>query len=115
MRYKLTAGSSAWIVHRLTGVLLTLYVFVHLYVLSHLKDPVQYEALMGLMKHPLVRLSEVGLLGLVVAHSFNGIRLVLLDLGVPTRLQKKLFWAAVVIGGLLSVFGAIPFVIGGAH
>lgn len=114
MRYTLSTGSSAWLIHRITGVLLTLYLFVHLYVLSHLKDPTRFTELMGLMKHPLVRLSEVGLLALVVAHAFNGIRLVLLDLGAPTSLQKRLFWGAVIAGGLLSVFGAIPF-LGGGH
>lgn len=114
MRYALQTGSVAWLIHRITGVLLTLYLFVHLYVLSHLKDPAAYMAITSLMKHPLVRLSEVGLLALVVVHAANGTRLVLLDLGVPTAFQKKLFWAAVIIGGLLSVFGAVPF-IGGAH
>lgn len=114
MRYTLHTGSSAWLIHRITGVLLTLYLFVHLYVLSHLKDPARFTEIMGLMRHPLVRLSEAGLLALVVAHSFNGIRLVLLDVGVPTRWQKRLFWAAVVAGGILSVFGAIPF-LGGGH
>ena len=112
MRYKLQTGSFAWLVHRATGIALTLYIFVHLYVLSHLKDPAQYEALLKMMKNPLVKLGEVGLLGLVVAHAFNGIRVTLAELGAPTRLQKVMFLVAVVTGCILVAFGAVS-ILGG--
>lgn len=114
MRYKLQTGSLAWIIHRATGIALTFYIFVHLYVLSHLKNPVQYEALMNMMKNPMVKLSEAGLLALVAAHALNGIRLTLVDLGAPTRFQKLMFWIAAVIGILAVIFGTIPL-IGGGH
>jgi succinate dehydrogenase / fumarate reductase cytochrome b subunit len=113
MRYKLQTGSFAWLVHRITGVMLTLYIFVHLYVLSHLKDPAQYAAIMKTMQNPLVKLSEAGLLGLVIGHAFNGFRLTLIDIGTPTKLQKPLFWSAFVIGALLFIYGS-AFIIGSA-
>ncbi len=113
MRYKLRTGSLAWLVHRATGIALTLYIFVHLYVLSHLKNPARYESLMGLMRTPLVKLGEAGLLGLVVAHALNGIRLTLIDLGAPTGLQKLMFKIAVASGILIIVFGALPLIGGG--
>ncbi len=113
MRYKIQTGSFAWIIHRATGIALTLYIFVHLYVLSHLKDPEQYKALMGLMKNPLVRLGEAGLLALVVAHALNGIRVTLAELGVPTRFQKLMFKVAVAVGIAAIIFGSIPLMGGG--
>jgi len=106
MRYKLQTGSFAWVIHRVTGISLTLYIFIHLYVLSHLKDPLKYASLIEMMKNPLVKLSEAGLLGLVIGHAFNGFRLTLIDIGASTRLQKKLFLGAFFIGGLLFLYGS---------
>lgn len=115
MRYRWHTGSFAWLIHRVTGILLTLYIFLHLYVLSHLRDPLQYESLMRFMKNPFVRLSEIGLLGLVISHSLNGFRLTLIDLGISTSLQKLLFWIAVSIGFLLFMVGSWPMIRGGIY
>lgn len=106
MRYKFQTGYFAWLIHRITGVSLTFYIFVHLYVLSNLRDPSKYESMMGLMKNPIFRLSEVGLLALVVIHALNGVRLTLIDMGVPTRFQKTLFKSAVTVGGMIFVVGS---------
>ncbi len=109
----LQTGFLAWLVHRVTGVLLTLYIFVHLYLLSHLRDPLEYERLAGLMETPLVRSGELLLLALVIVHSLNGVRLTLIDLGLSSRLQKPLFWAVLTAGGVLFAFGAWPILGGG--
>ncbi len=112
MRYRLQTGSFAWIIHRLTGIALTLYIFLHLYVLSSLRDPVRYEALIKATKSPLVRLMEAGLLALVIGHALNGFRLTLIDMGVSTRMQKLLFWSAFVLGSFLLIIGAVPMIRG---
>jgi succinate dehydrogenase / fumarate reductase cytochrome b subunit len=106
MRYRLQTGSFSWLVHRVTGVLLTLYIFLHLYVLSQLRDRAAYEAMMAIMRRPLIRLSEAGLLGLVIGHAVNGFRLTLIDAGVSTRLQKRLFWTGFFLGALLFIVGS---------
>jgi len=108
MRYRWHTGSLAWLIHRITGILLTLYIFLHLYVLSNLKDPDRYSAIMGLMKNPLVVLSEVGLLGLVLAHGLNGLRVTLLELGLASRIHKTLFYAALALGGMIFIAGSLP-------
>ncbi len=114
MRYRLHTGSAAWIIHRVSGIALTLYIFLHLYVLSNLKDPEKFDAIMRTLNNPLIKIGEIGLLFLVAAHSLNGVRLTLLDVGLPTRLQKPLFWIAVVICGCILIFGIRPFT-GGGH
>jgi len=113
MRYRLRTGSFAWLIHRITGISLTLYIFLHLYVLSHLKDPARYESIMKQMENPIMRLGELALLILVFTHALNGFRLVLIDTGVPTRFQKTLFGIAATTGILIFVFGAIHFLRGG--
>lgn len=105
MRYKLRTGSFAWLIHRLTGIVLALYIFLHLYVLVHLKDPEGYASVMKVMQQPLVKLSEAGLLAVVIAHAFNGFRLTLLDLGIPTVLHKRVFWSAFAVGAAITVLG----------
>jgi len=114
MRYKLHTGSFAWGIHRLTGIGLTLYLFLHLYVLSHLKDPAGYASMIEMMERPLIRAGEGGLLILVIAHAFNGLRLSLIDLGMPTGLHKRFFWSAFSLGAVIAVFGAL-LLIRGVH
>jgi succinate dehydrogenase / fumarate reductase cytochrome b subunit len=110
MRYRLRTGSFAWLVHRLTGIVLTLYIFLHLYVLAHLKDPSGYTSIMRAMQSPLVKLSEAGLLVLVIAHAFNGLRLTLIDMGMPTGLHKRFYWSAFTVGAVIAVFGGLYIV-----
>jgi len=105
-RYLWHTGSLAWIIHRLTGLCLTLYLFIHLYVLSSLGEPEKFQRIMGLMKNPLVKAAEAGLLALVALHALNGVRLTLIDLGMATRFQKPAFWAAVSCGVAVVAFGA---------
>ncbi|MBI5675011.1 MAG: succinate dehydrogenase, cytochrome b556 subunit [Nitrospirae bacterium] len=112
MRYRLRAGSFAWMIQRISGVALTIYIFFHLYYLSSLRDPVKFELLRKLLDDPFVKFGEAGLLLLVIAHSFNGIRLILLDMGVPTRMQKTLFFIAALTGGIIFFIGSWP-ILGG--
>ena len=112
IRYRMQTGSIARIIQRSSGVALTIYIFSHLYYLSSLRDPVKYESLRKLLDYPFVKFGEAGLLLLVIAPSFNGGRLTLLDMGVPTRLQKTLFFIAALTGCLIFLFGAWP-ILGG--
>lgn len=106
--YRLHTGSLAWIIHRVTGILLFLYIFLHLYEISQLKDPERYKEIILTMNHPVIKLGELGLLGLVLTHGLNGLRLTLIDLGVSTRFHKIIFWS-------LACIGLIILTIGGLH
>ncbi len=106
MRDRPGAGFLAFIVHRGTGIVLALFILPHLYILYFLGDPARYEAIRRFCSRPLARLSEAGLLGLVLAHGLNGIRIMLLEAGAPSRIQKTLFRAAVIAGLLLFFAGA---------
>lgn len=113
-RYKRNAGLLAWVVHRVTGIALTLYLFLHLYVLGSLRDPEKFQGMMSLAKSPWVKAAEFGLLALVAAHALNGARVMLLELGMPTRMQKPSLWLAA--AGLAVLLGAsAAYFIGGSH
>ncbi|MDA8086702.1 MAG: hypothetical protein M0Z75_08385 [Nitrospiraceae bacterium] len=108
MKYRSGTGFWAFILHRGSGVLLALFILPHLYMLYFLKDPSRYEAIRSFFFYarPAVRLTGVGVLALVLAHGLNGIRVMLLEAGTPSRFQKALFRAAVLLGLLLLFAGA---------
>jgi|YNPBryulayer2012_1023412.scaffolds.fasta_scaffold00054_16 succinate dehydrogenase / fumarate reductase cytochrome b subunit len=109
MRYRWNTGSIAWLVHRITGIILTFYLIAHIYVLSHLKDPEAYEKLMSMMKNPIIKFGELILFALVLKHVFAGIRITLLEMGVSTKYQKQLAYAGALIIAVLWFIGAFYF------
>ena len=98
----------AFALNRLTAVGLTIYLFLHLAVLSLLvRGPESWDSFVALAKNPLFLLLDVVLLFGVVYHMANGIRVALVGMGVAHRQQKGLFYGLVGIGLVLFVIGAI--------
>lgn len=98
----------AFAVNRLTAIGLTLYLFLHLVVLSQLlRGPEGWNSFVELARSPLFLTLDVILLFGVVYHMFNGIRVALVGMGVANRQQKGLFYGLVGIGLVLFVVGSI--------
>jgi succinate dehydrogenase / fumarate reductase cytochrome b subunit len=94
-------GTWAFALNRVTGLLLVLYLGVHLAVLSLLaRGPSAYDAFIALASHPLAILFDLGLAGVLLYHGLNGIRLILLGLGWGLRWQRELFWALMALGAV---------------
>jgi succinate dehydrogenase subunit C (EC 1.3.5.1) len=109
-----SAGMWAWIFHKFTGWVLVGYLFTHIAVLSTAIDGAEMYTntivtLEGLL---LVRLLEVGLLAVAVFHILNGLRLLLVDLGVGLESQDKSFYASVILTGAITVASVPTFVAG---
>jgi succinate dehydrogenase / fumarate reductase cytochrome b subunit len=71
-------GLWAWLLQRAAAVALVVAVILHL-------------------RNPFVRWVQAAMLGLVLLHGLLGVRVILLDVGVPVRLQGALFAAAVAL------------------
>jgi succinate dehydrogenase / fumarate reductase, cytochrome b subunit len=90
-------GAWAWLLHRVTGV------GVLLFLLAHVVDtaligfgPEAYEHALGLYRLPIFKIGEIALVFAVVYHSVNGVRVILVDFwDAGTKYQKQLFWASV--------------------
>ena len=90
-------GAWAWLLHRVTGV------GVLLFLLAHIVDtaligfgPEAYEHALGLYRMPIFKLGEIALVFAVVYHSVNGVRVILVDFwDAGTKYHKQLFWASV--------------------
>ncbi len=96
--YRWHTGSVAWVLHRLTGLALALYIVLHIWVVHHLSlGPQAFDEMMASVQSPLFRVLEIGLLATVLYHSFPGLRILQFDLGLATLAQKKAFWAAFVL------------------
>jgi succinate dehydrogenase cytochrome b subunit len=103
MAYHRYSGSWAYVLHRITGIGLTAYLFVHIWALSSLtKGQAEFQHEMDIFTSTPFKVVE-WLLGLLVMfHAFNGIRIAIVDLGEGARYHKKLL-AAVWVSGIAVV------------
>jgi succinate dehydrogenase / fumarate reductase cytochrome b subunit len=85
-------GSWAFILNRLTGLGLTLYLFLHLIMLGQLaKGPQAYDNFIALVKNPLFLTGELLVVAAALIHGLNGIRIGLTSFGIWAKYQKQLF------------------------
>ena len=110
-----SAGMWAWIFHKFTGWVLVGYLFTHIAVLSTATGGAELYTgtLQGLEELLVVRFLEVGLLAVAVFHILNGIRLLMVDLGVGLEAQDRSFYASLVLTGAIVV-ASVPTFLGGA-
>ena len=89
--YRKHSGSWAWILHRVTGLGLTIYILIHIIALTGLlKGPAAFNEEMKLFSSPLFVFGEWFLGVLVMFHAINGVRIVLIDLGNGARYHKEI-------------------------
>lgn len=106
-------GMWAWVGHRLSGLVLVAYVFLHLSFISTAsmaEGGADFDALMETTSQPLFVAMDFLLVIVVIYHAMNGLRVVLFDLGIGIRRQKLVFWvtmaiaAVLIVGGLLAIW-----------
>lgn len=104
------SGMLAWWIQRVTGLLLLVYLFLHVRTIHKLSQgPAAFDEALAFFRHPLFKMLEIALLGAVILHALNGVRITLIDLGVAHDKQRRLFWTlSVGAGVVLFLAGAIP-------
>lgn len=101
-------GTVAFALNRLTAIGLTVYLFLHLGVLSLLlRGPEGWNSFLRIAKSPVFLTLDVVLLFGVVYHMFNGIRVALVGMGVANKQQRWLFYGLVGIAMILFIVGAV--------
>jgi succinate dehydrogenase / fumarate reductase cytochrome b subunit len=103
-------GTAAWLLQRLSGIFLTIYLITHIIVIGFsVQGEDSFDDLLGVFDTAPFLVMDAGLLGIVAFHAINGLRLILFDFNIGLRYQKVLFWAAFVvavgmfIGSLVAV------------
>jgi succinate dehydrogenase / fumarate reductase, cytochrome b subunit len=109
MLYKWRTGGISWILHRVTGVGITVYLLIHILTVSNLlKGETAFNKAMETVQQPIFILGEIALLGAIVFHALNGIRILIIDFGKGSLYQKKLFWIFMVLAAIIFVIGTLP-------
>jgi succinate dehydrogenase / fumarate reductase cytochrome b subunit len=96
--YRGYTGMWSWVLHRITGVAIFFFLLVHILDTALVRvSPEAYNAVIGTYKTPLMGLGEIGLVGAILFHALNGLRIILVDFwSKGVKYQRTMFW--VVIG-----------------
>ncbi|MGA0857271.1 MAG: succinate dehydrogenase, cytochrome b556 subunit [Candidatus Nanopelagicales bacterium] len=105
--YRGREGMWSWVLHRITGVAVFLFLFVHVLDTALVRvDPALYDAVIETYKTPIVNLMEVGLVGAVLFHALNGVRIVLIDFwSKGPKYQRVMLWTIVALWMIVMIPG----------
>jgi succinate dehydrogenase / fumarate reductase cytochrome b subunit len=105
-------GMWAWVLFRISGLILVGYLFVHIWVISQGRAGVdELDDLFDFFHNPLLVFLELMLVAAVLYHALNGVRIVLMDLGIGIGQHKMVFWACMVVAAATLVvfaWAALP-------
>jgi succinate dehydrogenase / fumarate reductase cytochrome b subunit len=105
--YRGQSGMWSWLLHRITGVAILLFLLVHIVDITMLGfGPTVYDDALQLFATPVVRFVSLGLIAAVLYHSFNGVRITLIDFWAKgAKYQAQMFWGVLVltIAGFVSM------------
>lgn len=104
--YRGRSGQWAFVAHRITGFLVFFFLLLHIVDVSLIAWPRVYDEVHELYGNVLLRLFEVGLLGALVFHSLNGLRIVMIDFFPGSiRNEKRVLSGVVALTALLTAVG----------
>ncbi len=104
-------GTWAFILNRITALGLTIYLFLHLIILSKLaQGPDAYDSFLVLAKTPIVLFGELLVIVAAIYHGLNGIRIGLTTFSETSNIQKTVFYILILVTALGSlIFGIRMF------
>jgi succinate dehydrogenase / fumarate reductase cytochrome b subunit len=104
--YKGHEGQYSWLLHRVTGVAIILFLFAHVVDTAVVGwGPEAYNRVASVYHNPFVRLLELGLVAAVLFHSINGVKITLIDFFPRLTRQVRALGIAVIV---LFVGAMIP-------
>jgi len=105
--YRGREGMWSWVAHRVTGVLIFFFLFAHVLDTALVRvSPDSYDRVIDTYKTPFVNLMEVGLVGAVLYHALNGLRVMLIDFWEKgPRYQRQMTYAVLAVVGVVMVPG----------
>jgi succinate dehydrogenase / fumarate reductase cytochrome b subunit len=97
--YRGDPGVWSWVAHRITGVLTFFFLFAHVLDTALVRvSPNAYDKVISLYKNPLVNVLELGLVGAILYHALNGLRVMLVDFWAKgVRFQRLMLWLIIVV------------------
>lgn len=103
--YRGREGQWAFILHRVSGIAIALYLFIHvLNTGSAMFGPEVADPLMKFFHVPIFRIGLIFVMAGVVYHALNGLRIILMDFtdwGV--RYQRSMWYGVLVLTTLIGI------------
>lgn len=112
-------GMWAWLLFRISGLILVFYLCAHIIVISTAgwgSGGGTFDSVMEFLEQPVFILLDLALVVAVLYHALNGVRIILMDLGVGIDRHKVVFWSAmavVVICFAIFAWVAMTYIITG--
>lgn len=101
-------GGAAFVLNRVTGLGVLVYLYLHLVILSTLaQGPTAWDSFVSLALSPAFLTLDVVLLAGLLIHGLNGIRVTLVGFGLVMDRNKSLFVALMILAAIALVVGAI--------
>jgi succinate dehydrogenase / fumarate reductase cytochrome b subunit len=107
--YRGNEGMWSWVLHRITGVAIFFFLLVHILDTALVRvSPEAYNAVIGTYKTPLMGVGEIALVGAILFHALNGLRIILVDFwSKGVKYQKAMFWIVLAVWVVLMA-GFLP-------
>lgn len=107
--YNGDVGQYAWVMHRATGIGVLFFLIIHIIDIMLIGlGPEVYDESVAFYGNVFLLPMEIALVGAVIYHTLNGIRIALIDFWeMGTRRERQLFWAALVGSALLTLPSAV--------
>ena len=107
--YRGRYGMWSWVGHRVTGVVIFLYLLVHVLDTSLVRvDAEAYNAVISTYQTWWMALGETALVAAILFHAFNGLRLILVDFWKQgTKYQVQLLWGVLIVWAVVFAGFAI--------
>ena len=104
--YRGDPGMWSWVLHRITGVSIFFFLFVHVLDTAMIRvNPDTYTQIIDTYKSPIIGLMEIGLVACVLYHALNGVRIILVDFwSKGPKYQRQMLWS--ILGIFFVVFAA---------
>ncbi len=104
-------GGWAFIINRLTGLGILLYLFLHLIVLSLLaRGPSAWNDFVSVALSPVFLFFDIVLIFGLLFHGLNGIRVTLVGFGLVVDRQRAMLVALMVLGAIVLVVAALRII-----
>ena len=104
--YKGQSGMWSWLLHRVTGLAILLFLFIHIVDISLIGfGPAAYNAGVLLFDTIVVRILSLALIGAVLFHAFNGVRIMIIDFWHKGVRYQALMFVIVLI---VTMVGFLP-------
>ncbi len=112
-RYRGRYGQWSWVLHRLSGLGVILFLLLHVIDTSTVAfAPQIYDFFLSLYKNPLFGLGEIGLAAALVYHAVNGVRVTIMDFwpSLWQRLPLTRYFVWIGFAVLFLPIGAVQLV-----